>query len=177
MLVLEALEHALGRGARIYAELAGYGQSADAHHLTAPSPDAAGPARAMARALRDAGLPPAAVSYINAHATASPASDPIETAAIKRVFVAHAPRLAVSSIKSMTGHLLGASGALHAIATCLAIRHRMVPPTVNYEAPDPACDLDYVPNTPRALEVHAALSNTFGFGGTNATLVFRRYAP
>ncbi len=177
MLVLEALDHALGRGARIYAELAGYGQSADAHHLTAPSPDAAGPARAMARALGDAGLPPAAVNYINAHATASPASDPIETAAIKRVFGAHAPRLAVSSIKSMTGHLLGASGGLQAIATCLAIQHGVVPPTVNYETPDPACDLDYVPNAPRALEVHAALSNTFGFGGTNATLVFRRFAP
>jgi 3-oxoacyl-[acyl-carrier-protein] synthase II len=177
MLVLEALEHADRRGARVYAELAGYGQSGDAYHLTAPSPDAAGPARAMARALRDAGLPPAAVQYINAHATASPLSDPIETAAIKRAFGAHARALAISSIKSMTGHLLGASAALQAIATCLAIRHGVVPPTTNYDEADPACDLDYVPNAARPLAVDVALSNSFGFGGTNATLVFRRFAP
>ncbi len=177
MLVLEGLEHAQRRGARIYAELAGYGQSADAYHLTAPSPDAAGPARAMARALRDAGLPPEAVQYVNAHATASPLSDPVETAAIKRVFGAHARALAISSIKSMTGHLLGASGALQAIATCLSIRHGMLPPTINYDEADPACDLDYVPNAARARAVEAALSNTFGFGGTNATLVFRRFTP
>ena len=173
ILVLERLEHAQRRGARSYAEVAGYGQSADAYHATAPSPDAGGPARAMARALRDAGLAPAAVNYINAHATSSPASDAIETAAIKRVVGAHAPSLAVSSIKCMTGHLLGAAGALQAIATCLSIHHGVVPPAI-CQTPDPACDLDYVPNAPRPLAVNVALSNAFGFGGTNATLAFRR---
>ena len=177
MVVLEGLDHALHRGACIYAEVAGYGQSADAHHLTAQSPDGAGPARAMTRGLLDAGLAPEAVQYISAHATASPASDAIEAAAIRGVFGAHAAALAVSSIKSMTGHPLGASGALQAIATCLAIRHGVVPPTINYETPDPACDLDVVPNASRHLSVDAALSNTFGFGGTNATLAFRRVAP
>jgi len=172
ILVLEELEHALCRGCRIYAELVGYGQSADAYHITAPAPDANGPARSMARALEDANLIPAAVDYVNAHGTSTPANDANETAAIKRVFGPHARGLAISSTKSMMGHLMGAAGAVEAIATCLAIKHGIVPPTINYETPDPECDLDYVPNFPRALKVNVALSNAFGFGGTNASLVF-----
>jgi 3-oxoacyl-[acyl-carrier-protein] synthase II len=175
ILILEELEHALCRGARVYAEIVGYGQSADAYHITAPAPDASGPARSMERALENANLIPAAVDYINAHGTSTPANDANETAAIKRVFGPHARGLAISSTKSMTGHLMGAAGAVEAIATCLAIRHAIVPPTINYETPDPECDLDYVPNFPRPLKINAALSNAFGFGGTNATLAFQRF--
>ena len=175
LLVLESLEHALARDARIYAEVIGYGMTSDAYHMTAPDPEGDGAARSMAAALKDAGLDPAAVGYINAHGTSTPYNDKFETMAIKRVFGAHAHKLAVSSTKSMIGHLLGAAGGAEAIATVLAIYHGILPPTINYETPDPECDLDYVPNQARKQEVEAALSNAFGFGGTNATLAFRRY--
>jgi 3-oxoacyl-[acyl-carrier-protein] synthase II len=177
LVVLEALEHAVRRGARIYAEVIGYGMTGDAHHMTAPDPEGDGAARAMAAALRSAELAPGAVGYINAHGTSTPYNDKFETMAIKRVFGAHARSLAVSSTKSMTGHLLGAAGGIEAIATALALYHGVLPPTINYEKPDPDCDLDYVPNQARQQQVDAALSNAFGFGGTNATLVFRRYKP
>jgi 3-oxoacyl-[acyl-carrier-protein] synthase II len=177
VLVLEALEHARARDARIYAEVVGYGLTGDAHHMTAPDPDGDGAARAMDGALRDAGLAPADVGYINAHGTSTPYNDKFETLAIKRVFGDHARRLAVSSTKSMTGHLLGAAGGIEAIATVLALHHGLLPPTINYETPDPECDLDYVPNQARKQDVEVALSNAFGFGGTNATLAFRRYQP
>ncbi|MBI4246924.1 MAG: beta-ketoacyl-ACP synthase II [Candidatus Rokubacteria bacterium] len=175
IVVLEALEHAVRRDARIYAEIIGYGMTADAHHMTAPDPDGDGAARAMAAALRDARLSPPEVGYINAHGTSTPYNDKFETLAIKRVFGDHARRLAVSSTKSMTGHLLGAAGGVEAIATVLALCHGMLPPTINYERPDPDCDLDYVPNQARKQDVEVALSNAFGFGGTNATLAFRKY--
>jgi 3-oxoacyl-[acyl-carrier-protein] synthase II len=174
ILVLEELEHARRRGARVYAEVVGYGMTADAHHMTAPDPDGDGAARAMAGALRDAGLEPAAVGYVNAHGTSTPYNDRTETQAIKRVFGPHAARLAISSTKSMIGHLLGAAGGVEAVITVLALQHGLLPPTVNQETPDPECDLDYVPNQPRRAEVDVALSNGFGFGGTNATLAFRR---
>jgi 3-oxoacyl-[acyl-carrier-protein] synthase II len=177
LVVLESLEHARRRGARIYAEIVGYGMTADAYHMTAPDPDGDGAARAMDGALRDAGLAPADVGYINAHGTSTPYNDKFETLAIKRVFGDHARRLAVSSTKSMTGHLLGAAGGIEAIATVLALHHGLLPPTINYETPDPECDLDYVPNQARKQDVEVALSNAFGFGGTNATLAFRRYQP
>jgi 3-oxoacyl-[acyl-carrier-protein] synthase II len=173
ILVLEALEHAVRRDARIYAELVGYGMTGDAHHLTAPDPEGDGAARAMQGALR--GLDPAAVGYINAHGTSTPYNDKFETMAIKRVFGEHARRLPVSSTKSMTGHLLGAAGGIEAIATVLALHHGLLPPTINYETPDPDCDLDYVPNQARKQDVELALSNAFGFGGTNATLAFHKY--
>jgi len=175
LVVLESLEHARRRDARVYAEVVGYGMTGDAHHMTAPDPDGDGAARAMGAALADAELEPAAVGYINAHGTSTPYNDKFETLAIKRVFGEHARRLAVSSTKSMTGHLLGAAGGIEAIATALALHHGLLPPTINYETPDPDCDLDYVPNQARKLEVDAALSNAFGFGGTNATLVLRRF--
>jgi 3-oxoacyl-[acyl-carrier-protein] synthase II len=177
LLVLEALEHALARDARIYAEVVGYGMTGDAYHMTAPDPDADGATRAMTLALRDAGVEPAAVGYINAHGTSTPYNDKSETMAIKRVFGEHAHKLAVSSTKSMTGHLLGAAGGIEAIATAFAIHHGILPPTINYETPDPDCDLDYVPNQARKQDVEVALSNAFGFGGTNATLVLRKYRP
>jgi len=177
LVVLEALDHAERRGARIYAELVGYGMTGDAHHMTAPDPEGDGATRAMVAALDDAGLPASAVDYINAHGTSTPYNDKYETLAIKRVFGEHAKKLAVSSTKSMTGHLLGAAGGIEAIATALAIYHAVLPPTMNYETPDPDCDLDYVPNQPRKQEVEAAMSNAFGFGGTNATLVFRKFRP
>jgi len=177
LLVLESLEHAVRRDARIYAELVGYGMTGDAHHMTAPDPDGDGAARAMAAALRDANTPTEAVGYINAHGTSTPYNDKFETLAIKRVFGDHARQLAVSSTKSMTGHLLGAAGGVEAIATVFALHHGILPPTINYETPDPDCDLDYVPNQARKQEVEVAISNAFGFGGTNATLVFRKYAP
>jgi 3-oxoacyl-[acyl-carrier-protein] synthase II len=173
VLVLEALEHAVRRDARIHAEIVGYGMTGDAHHLTAPDPEGDGAARAMSGALR--GLDPTAVGYINAHGTSTPYNDKFETMAIKRVFGEHARRLAVSSTKSMTGHLLGAAGGIEAIATVLALGHGILPPTINYETPDPDCDLDYVPNAARKQDVEMALSNAFGFGGTNATLAFRKY--
>lgn len=175
VLVLEALPFALARGARILAEVVGYGMTGDAYHITAPPPDGNGGARAMRRALADAGLEPADVDYINAHGTATPQGDAAETAAIRAVFGEHAYRIPVSSTKSMTGHLLGAAGVVE-LATCiLAIRDGVVPPTINYEYPDPECDLDYVPNRARPHPVRVALSNSFGFGGQNATLIVKRY--
>ena len=175
ILVLESLEHARGRDARIYGEVVGYGMTGDAHHLTAPDPEGDGAARAMAAALADARLSPSDIGYINAHGTSTPYNDKFETIAIKRVFGEHAGRLAVSSTKSMTGHLLGAAGGIEAIATVLALHHGLLPPTINYETPDPDCDLDYIPNQARKQDVETALSNAFGFGGTNATLAFRKY--
>ncbi|ACX52095.1 3-oxoacyl-(acyl-carrier-protein) synthase 2 [Ammonifex degensii KC4] len=176
ILVLERLEHALARGARIYAELVGYGQSCDGYHVTAPDPEGEGAAKAMRRALADAGLKPEEVSYINAHGTSTPLNDKVETLAIKKVFGKAAYRIPVSSTKSMTGHLLGAAGGVEAAACVLSIVHGIVPPTINYEHPDPECDLDYVPNQARSMRVEVALSNGFGFGGHNATLIFRRYS-
>jgi 3-oxoacyl-[acyl-carrier-protein] synthase II len=172
MLVLELLEAARARGARIYAELVGYGLSADANHPTASAVD--GPARAMRLALADAKLAPEAVDYINAHGTSTPLNDQHETEAIKAVFGEHARRLAISSIKSMTGHLVGAAGGVEAIATALALHHGILPPTINYTTPDPACDLDYVPNQARRAPIRVAMSNSFAFGGTNSILVLRR---
>jgi 3-oxoacyl-[acyl-carrier-protein] synthase II len=170
--VLEELEHARSRGCHIYAELAGYGTAADAYHATASSAD--GHARTIRLALADAGMTPGDVDYINAHGTSTPHNDMNETHAIKEVFGPHAYRLAVSSTKSMIGHLLGAAGAVEAIATVLALEHGVMPPTINYRAPDPECDLDYVPNQARNGEIGVALSNSFGFGGVNASLVFKR---
>ncbi|BBW97092.1 beta-ketoacyl-ACP synthase II [Geobacillus subterraneus] len=175
IVVLEELEHALRRGAKIYAEIVGYGATADAYHITAPAPGGEGGVRAMRQALQDAGLKPEDIDYINAHGTSTEYNDKYETAAIKEVFGDHAYRLAVSSTKSMTGHLLGATGAVEAIFSVLAIRDGVIPPTINYETPDPECDLDYVPNEARKQEVRAVLSNSFGFGGHNATLIFKNY--
>jgi 3-oxoacyl-[acyl-carrier-protein] synthase II len=175
VVVLEALEHAVRRDARIYAEIVGYGMTGDAHHMTAPDPEGDGATRAMQLALADGAVELEAVGYINAHGTSTPYNDKFETIAIKRVFGDHTRRLAVSSTKSMTGHLLGAAGGVEAVATALALHHGLLPPTINYETPDPECDLDYVPNQARKVDVEYALSNAFGFGGTNATLAFRRY--
>ncbi len=175
IVVLEAIEHAVRRDARIYGEIVGYGMTADAHHMTAPDPEGDGATRAMQLALAAAGIEPGAVGYVNAHGTSTPYNDKFETIAIKRVFGEHARKVAVSSTKSMTGHLLGAAGGIEAIATTLAIYHGLLPPTINYDTPDPECDLDYVPNQARKVDVEYALSNAFGFGGTNATLAFRRY--
>ena len=174
-LVVESLEHALQRGATIYAEVAGHASSGDAFHVAAPDPEAAGPARAMRWALEDAELPAQAVDYINAHGTSTPLNDAIETKAIKMVFGEHAYQLAVSSTKSMIGHAMGASGSLEAIACALAIRDGIIPPTINYETPDPECDLDYTPNTASRRQVDVTLSNSFGLGGQNACLVLKRY--
>jgi 3-oxoacyl-[acyl-carrier-protein] synthase II len=173
IVVLELLEMARARGARIYAEVLGYGLSADANHPTASSSD--GPARAMRLALADAKLEPGAVDYVNAHGTSTSLNDQHETEAIKAVFGEHARRLAVSSIKSMTGHLVGAAGGVEAIATALALHHGILPPTINYTTPDPACDLDYVPNQARRVPIRVAMSNSFAFGGTNAILVLGRW--
>ncbi len=175
VIILEELGFAQRRGAPIYAELVGYGMSADAFHITAPSEDGDGGVRVMASALDDAGVTPDAVDYINAHGTSTPFNDKLETLAIHRLFGDHAARLAISSTKSMTGHLLGAAGGLEAGITALAIKHQMVPPTINYTTPDPECDLDYVPNTKRAMAIEYALSNSFGFGGTNGALLFKRF--
>ncbi|MDX1501606.1 MAG: beta-ketoacyl-[acyl-carrier-protein] synthase family protein [Thermoanaerobaculia bacterium] len=172
MLMLETLEAARARGARIYAELAGCGMSCDAHHVTQPSER--GPAAALSAALADAGLAPEQIGYVNAHGTGTDANDPTECAALRRVFGAHAERLAVSSTKSMHGHALGAAGALEGVATALALYHGLLPPTANFTRPDPACDLDVVPNDPRTAEVEAALSSSFAFGGLNAVLALRR---
>jgi 3-oxoacyl-[acyl-carrier-protein] synthase II len=175
IVVLESADHARRRGARIYAEIVGYGMTADAYHITAPDPDGDGAMRAMRGALKDGGLRPEDVGYINAHGTSTPYNDKTETLAIKQVFGEHARKLAVSSTKSMIGHLLGAAGGVEAVVTVLALQNGVLPPTINYETPDPECDLDYVPNAARKAEVEAALSNGFGFGGTNATLAFRRW--
>ncbi len=175
VLILEELGLALRRGARIYAEVVGYGMTSDAFHVAAPAPDGDGAIRVMRRALEDAGLGPDAVQYINAHGTSTELNDKTETAAIKAVFGEHARRLAVNSTKSMTGHLLGAAGGLEAGVTALALFHQIMPPTINYEFPDPECDLDYVPNTARKAEIVHGLSNSFGFGGTNASLVLKRF--
>ena len=172
LVVLESLEHAIKRDARIYAEVVGYGMTSDAYHMTAPDPEGDGAARCMAEALRDAGVAPADVGYINAHGTSTPYNDKFETMGIKRVFGPHAMKLAVSSTKSMVGHLLGAAGGVEAIATILAIHHGLLPPTINYETPDPECDLDYVPNVARTVPVKTAMTNSFGFGGHNVSLVF-----
>ena len=175
VMVLEELEHAKKRGAKIYAEMVGYGRTADAYHMTAPDPDGAGAAGAMAAALQDAKLNPEQVSYMNAHGTSTELNDKIETLAIKRVFKDRAKRVPISSTKSMMGHLIGAAGAVEGIISCLAIHHGAIPPTINYEHPDPECDLDYVPNQARKLPVDVVLSNSLGFGGHNATLLFRRF--
>lgn len=175
VLILEELGLALRRGARIYAEVVGYGMTSDAFHVAAPAPDGDGAIRVMRRALEDAGLGPDAVQYINAHGTSTELNDKTETAAIKAVFGGHARRLAVNSTKSMTGHLLGAAGGLEAGVTALALFHQVMPPTINYEFPDPECDLDYVPNAARKAEIVHGLSNSFGFGGTNASLVLKRF--
>ena len=175
VLILEELERAKTRGARIYTELVGYGMTADAYHITAPSEDGDGPYRVMQRALKSAGIEPSQIDYINAHGTSTPHGDKVETIAIKRAFGEHATKLAVSSTKSMTGHLLGAAGGLEAGITALAVHHQTVPPTVNLDEPDAECDLDYVPHRARPLAMRYALSNSFGFGGTNAALLFKRY--
>ena len=175
VVILEELGYATRRGAPIYAELAGYGMSADAYHITAPSEDGDGGRRAMAMALRKAGIAPDEVDYINAHGTSTPYNDRLETLAIKNCFGAHAHRIAISSTKSMTGHLLGGAGGLEAGISALAVHHQVVPPTINLDSPDPDCDLDYVPHTSRRLKIRYVLSNSFGFGGTNAALLFKRY--
>jgi 3-oxoacyl-[acyl-carrier-protein] synthase II len=175
ILILEELQHALSRGAHIYAEMVGYGMTCDAYHITSPIPGGLGAARAIQLALKDAELTPEMVSYINAHGTSTPANDSTETAAIKNALGAPAYQIAISSTKSMTGHLLGGSGGIEAVATVLAIANDQVPPTINLENPDTECDLDYIPNFSRTLKVEVALSNSFGFGGHNVTLVFKKY--
>ena len=175
MLVLEELEMAKRRGANIYAEIIGYGQTSDAYHIAAPPEDGEGAARCMAVALRDAGLSPTDVDYINAHGTSTPLNDKCETLAIKTVFGDHAYKLAVSSTKSMTGHMLGAAGGIEAAFTALTLLNGIIPPTVNLDKPDPDCDLDYVPLVARETRVNVALSNSFGFGGTNGVIVLRRF--
>jgi 3-oxoacyl-[acyl-carrier-protein] synthase II len=175
VIVMEELEHAKARGAKIYAELAGYGNTADAHHLTAPSPGGEGASRCMKMALRNAGLNTTDVSYINAHGTSTPQGDIAETEAIKSVFGEHARKLAVSSTKGATGHMLGAAGAVEMIVCAKAIQTDTVPPTINYEVPDPECDLDYVPNTARQMKVNAIINNSFGFGGHNASIAAKKF--
>ncbi len=175
IVLLESLEQARSREAHIYGELVGYGMSGDAYHITQPDPEADGASRSIRNALRDAKMSPSEVDYINAHGTSTPYNDKTETLAIKKVFGDHARKVAVSSTKSMTGHLLGAAGGVELIACALAIEHQTLPPTINYEVPDPECDLDYVPNTARKAAVRTAMSNAFGFGGHNAILILRRY--
>jgi 3-oxoacyl-[acyl-carrier-protein] synthase II len=174
VLILEERDRALKRGAKIYAEVIGYGANGDAHHMTAPAPEGEGAARCMRLSLKDAGIAPGEVDYINAHGTSTEYNDANETQAIKKVFGEHAFKLAVSSTKSMTGHLLGAGGAVEGVFSVLALRHGIIPPTINYENPDPDCDLDYVPNQARRADIRVVLSNSFGFGGTNACVIFRR---
>ena len=175
IVVLEELEHALARDAKIYGEIVGYGATGDAYHITAPAPGGEGGARAMKMALNDAGIAPEGIDYINAHGTSTEYNDKFETAAVKEVFGDHAYKLAMSSTKSMTGHLLGAAGGIEAIFSVLAIRDSILPPTINYETPDPECDLDYVPNTARPQAINTVMSNSLGFGGHNATIVLKKY--
>jgi 3-oxoacyl-[acyl-carrier-protein] synthase II len=175
VVILETLDHARARGARIYAEIVGYGMSGDAYHITAPSEDGDGALRVMKRAIAKAGLQPSDIDYVNAHGTSTPFNDKLETLALKRCFGDHASALAISSTKSMTGHLLGAAGGLEAGIAALAVHHQIAPPTINLETPDPECDLDYVPNVKRPMAIRHVLSNSFGFGGTNAALILRRY--
>jgi 3-oxoacyl-[acyl-carrier-protein] synthase II len=175
VVIVEELGRALRREARIYAEIVGYGMTSDAYHVAAPAPDGDGAVRVMRRAIEDAGVRPEDVQYINAHGTSTPFNDKTETMAIKKVFGEHAPRLAVNSTKSMTGHLLGAAGGLEAGVTALCLFHQVMPPTINYEFPDPECDLDYVPNASRKAEIIHGLSNSFGFGGTNGSLLFKKF--
>jgi 3-oxoacyl-[acyl-carrier-protein] synthase II len=176
VIIIEELEHARRRNAPIYAELVGYGMSADAYHITAPSEDGDGAMRVMEAALRDAKIGPEQVQYINAHGTSTPYNDKLETLAIKKLFGSHAASLAISSTKSMTGHLLGAAGGLEAGIAALAVKHQIAPPTINLDHPDPECDLDYVPHTARPMPIEYALSNSFGFGGTNGALLFKRFS-
>lgn len=175
ILVLEELEHALARGAKIYAEIVGYGATGDAHHITAPAPGGEGGVRAMRQAIADAGMQPSEIDYINAHGTSTEYNDKYETMAIKEVFGEHAYKVAISSTKSMTGHLLGAAGGVEAIFSIKAIEEGIIPPTIHYETPDPECDLDYVPNKARKQEIKAVLSNSLGFGGHNATIILKKY--
>lgn len=175
MLVVEELEHARKRGAKIYAEIAGYGLSGDAYHMAAPPADGNGAVRCMKMALDDGGLNPEDIDYINAHGTSTPLNDVVETGAIKQVFGDHASKLAISSTKSMTGHMLGGAGGIESVFTALTIKHGIIPPTINLENPDPGCDLDYVPNVAREMDVRAAVSNSFGFGGTNAVLAMKKF--
>jgi 3-oxoacyl-[acyl-carrier-protein] synthase II len=175
IIILEELQQALDRGAKIYAEIIGYGLTGDAYHITAPAPDGEGAARCMAMALKSAGIEPGEVDYINAHGTSTDYNDLYETVAIKKVFKEHAQKLAISSTKSMIGHLLGGAGGVEAIFTILTIYRGIIPPTINYQTPDPGCDLDYVPNVARKAQVRVALSNSFGFGGTNAVLIFKKF--
>lgn len=177
VIVVEELEHAISRNAKIYAEIVGYGMSGDAFHVTAPCSDGDGAIRCMKLAIEDAGIKPDEIDYINAHGTSTPLNDKVETTAIKKLFGSHAYKIAISSTKSMTGHLLGAAGAIETIFTALAIKEGIVPPTINYEFPDPECDLDYVPNKARKMEIRYAMNNSFGFGGTNASLVLKRFEP
>ena len=175
-MVLEELEHAQKRGANIYAELIGFGMSGDAYHMTSPPESGDGAKRCMQNSLRDAGLNPQDIDYINAHGTSTPVGDRAETDGLKGCFGDYAYKVAVSSTKSMTGHLLGAAGSVEAIFSALALRDQVAPPTINYENPDPQCDLDYVPNTAREMKINIAMSNSFGFGGTNGTLILKRFS-
>jgi 3-oxoacyl-[acyl-carrier-protein] synthase II len=175
IVILEEREHALARGARIYCEITGYGMTSDAYHITSPAEDGGGMARVMTRALKDAGLEPDDIQYINAHGTSTPVGDKTETRAIKTVWGENAHKVAISSTKSMTGHLLGAAGGLESAIAAMVVQTGILPPTINYENPDPECDLDYVPNQARQVEVRNVLSNSFGFGGTNATLIFSKH--
>lgn len=177
ILILEELEHAKRRGARIYAELVGFGMNSDAHHITSPEPEGSGAARCMELTLASAGLKPEEVDYINAHGTSTPVNDVMETKAIKLAFKDHARKVLISSTKSMTGHLLGAAGAVETAYTALALFHQIVPPTINLEHPDPECDLDYVPNKARKAEIQVGISNSFGFGSTNACVALKKYQP
>ncbi|MFM2082046.1 MAG: 3-oxoacyl-[acyl-carrier-protein] synthase [Verrucomicrobiota bacterium] len=175
ILCLEELEHAKRRGAKIYAELVGYGNTADANHITSPAPEGEGAARCMKMALKNAGLNPSDITYINAHGTSTPQGDVCETQAIKTVFGDHARKVAVSSTKGATGHMLGAAGAVETIACVLAIKHGIIPPTINLQVPDPDCDLDYVPNVARQANVNAIVNNSFGFGGHNASVIAKKF--
>ncbi|MCL0062627.1 beta-ketoacyl-ACP synthase II [Peptococcaceae bacterium] len=175
ILVLETLEHAKARGAKIYAEIVGYGVTCDAYHITAPDPEGLGAAKAMKKAMDEVGLTPEDISYINAHGTSTPLNDKLETLAIKKVFGKRAYDIPISSIKSMIGHLLGAAGGVEAVASVLTVFHGIIPPTINYENPDPECDLDYVPNKARESQINAVLSNNLGFGGHNVTIAFKKY--